>query len=194
MCYALLNIIFYFLPSWIWWWRALNDWRADWAEVGERGFLVSPGFELCSGLNPMSSYNTPDVDALALHQRGCYMDSENILKFYSNYSVTRCMVECLTRQLIEKCSCRPYYYKGILNIVDNNLVCTYCTYFFHSFIWTWCDSLIAKPFDRVCELEDYICLSTVFGMSVTLRFKKFRIIHRAFKVCDRLLQNLFARA
>ena len=82
----------------------------------------------------------------------------------------------------------------ILNIVDNNLVCTYCTYFFHSFIWTGCDSLIAKPFDRVCELEDYICLSTVFGMSVTLRFKKFRIIHRAFKVCDRLLQNLFARA
>ena len=85
------------------------------SEVGERGFLASPGFELNSGLNPMSSYNTPDVDALALDQRGCYMDSENVLQFYSNYSVTRCMVECQTRQLLERFSCRPYYYKGHLS-------------------------------------------------------------------------------
>ena len=40
------------------------------SEVGERGFLVSPGYEVSSGLNPMSSYISPDVNALKLDQRG----------------------------------------------------------------------------------------------------------------------------
>ena len=154
----------------------------DDAEVGERGFLVSPGFELCSGLNPMSSYNTPDVDALALHQRGCYMDSENILKFYSNYSVTRCMVECLTRQLIEKCSCRPYYYKGILNIVDNNLVCyCNCTDFFHSFIGTLQLQLLhSQAFRQSLRTRGLHLFEHSFWYVGYTSFRDIKNIHRAF--------------
>ena len=84
-------------------------------DVSERGFSISPGFETFVGLEPYSSYTTPDVDRLPIDKRKCYNDFENPLKFYANYSSSRCMMECLTRKMIDWCGCRPYYYVGTVH-------------------------------------------------------------------------------
>ena len=85
---------------------------AEYPEVGERGFFLSPGFEFNSGLNPMTIKETDAVRGLSLEKRMCYLETENILKYYANYSVSRCLIECLTNKMLKMCNCRPYYYAG----------------------------------------------------------------------------------
>ena len=85
-------------------------------QVGERGFLVSTGYEVAAAISPMSTYNTEDVMAFDLDKRACYMESENILEYYANYSISKCKIECQTRAMLAKCACRPYYYAGNIDI------------------------------------------------------------------------------
>lgn len=94
--------------------KILVHYLPTYPDVGERGFLVSPGFEMHCGINPQSSYNSPIFDNLEVNERKCYLQSENILKYYSHYSMSNCFVECLTDKMLAQCSCRPFYYAGNL--------------------------------------------------------------------------------
>lgn len=129
----------------------------EYPEVGERGFLVSPGFEVNAGLTPMTSYATDEVNLLPVNQRGCYLETENVLQFYANYSVSRCLVECLTRAMLEQCSCRPYYYPGVL------CMSTWIQLAFNSF------KISGDPSgkDIHCDLGRYVCLNDAFSKTLS---------------------------
>ena len=92
--------------------KVLIHYLPSYPDVGERGFLVSPGFETHCGINPQSSYNSPLFDVLNVDERKCYLESENILQYYSHYSMSNCFAECLTDKMLSQCSCRPFYYAG----------------------------------------------------------------------------------
>lgn len=141
----------------------------EYPEVGERGFLISPGFEIGSGLNPMSCRNTPEVDSLHEDQRRCYRDSENILKFHTNYSVSRCLLECMTNIMIKECYCRPFHYPGITTAAFKK----YCKVFFRLLpvvAWYYLTLFVnlrtfssGSEDNTICNLGDYSCLSKVYG-------------------------------
>lgn len=84
----------------------------EYADVGERGLLISPGFEINLGIYPVACDNVIELDYLPVDHRGCYVDSENHLNYYNFYTVSRCLVECRTKQMLNQCFCRPYYYAG----------------------------------------------------------------------------------
>ena len=86
----------------------------EYPEVAERGFAVSPGFEVYAGMEAFSTLSTDDIYRLTIVQRQCYTDQENPLKFYANYSASRCMMECMTQHMLRQCNCRPFYYSGTL--------------------------------------------------------------------------------
>lgn len=103
----------------------------EYPEVGERGFFLSPGFDVHAGLNPMSSYPSKAVKALPINERKCWLSTENNLKFYANYSVSRCLIECLTVEMLKECNCRPYYYAGNeVKVPFNFLSCSIYIYIF----------------------------------------------------------------
>ena len=92
--------------------KVLTHYASEYPDVGERGSLVSPGFEVYIGIDPYSSYNAIEVDNFDFEYRKCYLQSENVLEYYANYSASRCLAECLTRQMLNRCSCRPFYHSG----------------------------------------------------------------------------------
>jgi len=84
----------------------------EYAEVEDKGFAISPGFETFSGMEPVYGHNSPEVELLPMNDRSCYNNDDRILKFYGNYSVSNCYIECLTRKMLVECACRPFFYNG----------------------------------------------------------------------------------
>jgi len=96
--------------------QALIHNAPEYPDVGERGILISPGFETSISVYPSSCGSDSEFDLLPAEDRECYLDSENILQYYSSYTVSRCLKECLTNKILEQCSCRPFIYAGIVKL------------------------------------------------------------------------------
>ena len=92
--------------------QVLTHYAVEYPDVGERGSLISPGYEVNLALDPYSSHNAREVDLLDFSTRKCYLEEENVLQYYGNYSVSSCLKECLTQSMLHKCSCRPFHHSG----------------------------------------------------------------------------------
>lgn len=86
-------------------------------------------------------------------ERMCYKTSENVLEHSANYSLTLCYLECLTREMIRTCNCRPFQYPGILDKLSQE---TFGILYFK--IITAGDN--KHP---ACGLHQYSCLGRVYG-------------------------------
>lgn len=137
----------------------------EYPEVGERGFFLSPGFDVHAGLNPMSSYPSDAVKALPINERKCWLSTENNLKFYANYSVSRCLIECLTVEMLKECNCRPYYYAGNEVKVSFNFLSSSLYIFFYVGN--------SSGDDVICNLEEYVCLNDAFSRFIYVMSFKF---------------------
>lgn len=94
---------------------------ADYAQVEELGFNISPGFETFAGIAPRKRSISEDVDSLPQAKRSCFRTRDKTLQFYNKFSFSNCMVECLTQHMLSTCKCRPFFLPGkvfIINKVD----------------------------------------------------------------------------
>lgn len=69
----------------------------------------------------ITTFNTDEVaKEVPATKRQCQVegDMEQKLKYFSNYSQSACIIECTTRLMIEKCNCRPYFFRGINKIFN----------------------------------------------------------------------------
>lgn len=57
-------------------------------------------------------------------KRGCLVDDEVKLKYFTEYSRSACEVECATKIMLDRCQCRPYFFRGKIleSLGGNNVV------------------------------------------------------------------------
>lgn len=65
------------------------------------------------GVKATTSFYTPEaIKEISPAKRQCLADGEKILKYFNHYSRSACFVECDANLMIERCQCRPYFFKG----------------------------------------------------------------------------------
>ena len=102
----------------------------EFPDFGERGILIGPGFESNIGVSVESSDPAPEMLLLPILERDCYTGMENTLEHYPSYTTSRCLKECITKKILEQCSCRPLLYpcKGIDSVCNlTSYVCVHDT-------------------------------------------------------------------
>lgn len=88
-------------------------------QVDDLGFSISPGFETFSGVIPNYGRISPAIDRMSKEQRPCRRTVDQVLQFHNKYSMSNCLVECLTLHMLSKCSCRPFFYAGEVSCTRN---------------------------------------------------------------------------
>ena len=51
-----------------------------------------------------------------MEKRGCYMNDERSLKYFSKYTESACLAECRIEKMLRQCKCRPFYFKENVSI------------------------------------------------------------------------------
>lgn len=53
------------------------------------------------------------VSTVPHKKRGCVVDGEVQLNYFTRYSQSACVAECTTRKMQKLCNCRPYFFRGL---------------------------------------------------------------------------------
>lgn len=59
-----------------------------------------------------SFYAKEVIDKVPPEKRQCLAKGEKNLKYFNHYSRSACFIECDARVMLERCQCRPYFFKG----------------------------------------------------------------------------------
>lgn len=88
-------------------------------------------FELDSGkyieilITPEVIETDSDLKSLEFQDRLCYMEGEKKLKFFNDYSLRNCELECFSNHSIELCGCVPF---DVIRASDTKVCSVYDNY------------------------------------------------------------------
>ena len=99
--------------------KVLIHGQQEYAQVGDLGFSISPGFETFAGMEPHMIDITAEVDSLSQSKRSCFRTRDKTLQFYNKYSFSNCIIECLTQHMVSRCKCRPFFLAGTTHFIKN---------------------------------------------------------------------------
>lgn len=78
--------------------------------LGEGLVTVLPGYKIEIALSPLvTDAKTSLTHETTAASRWCHFSTERKLKFYRNYSLLNCLMECQINYTMEMCNCVPYY-------------------------------------------------------------------------------------
>lgn len=67
-----------------------------------------------AGLKGISTVISNQAVSTVPHKkRGCVVDGEVQLNYFTRYSQSACVAECTTRKMQKLCNCRPYFFRGL---------------------------------------------------------------------------------
>ncbi|XP_046452024.1 sodium channel protein Nach-like [Daphnia pulex] len=82
-------------------------------DISDRGFALGVGTETFAGLKGISTVISNQAVSTVPHKkRGCVVDGEVQLNYFTRYSQSACVAECTTRKMQKLCNCRPYFFRA----------------------------------------------------------------------------------
>ncbi|CAL8113040.1 unnamed protein product [Orchesella dallaii] len=82
---------------------------ADVPHVTDFGLAIRPNYEHFVSVTPDVIKADDVIRSYAINKRNCYFEGEFPLKYYSVYSASNCLDECVANKTYEQCSCVRYY-------------------------------------------------------------------------------------
>lgn len=118
-------------------------------QVLKKYFYLSPGKTVALSIEPKKTTTSDDARAHRPQQRRCFFNSERKLRFYKQYTLRNCELECLSNYTLEMCECVKYSMPRmleqanplLLQWIDDVSLSICCEYVFR---WKWNENLWSR--------------------------------------------------